>query len=49
LHNWQCKSVPPARNHDHFHPFGVGVSQGSHIRRRDLKFRIQQGAINIGG
>ena len=49
LHNGQGKSVAASRDHDDFDPFRMGPAQGRHIGGRDLKFRVQQSAVDIDG
>ena len=39
--------MPPSGDHHHLDPLPLGPAQGSQIRRRDLKFGVQQGAVDI--
>jgi hypothetical protein len=47
LHDWQGKGVTPSRDYDDLDSFRIGPAYRCHIRGRDLKFGVQEGAIDV--
>jgi hypothetical protein len=47
LHDGQGKGVAPPGDHNDFDPGRVGPAQCCHIGWGDLKFGVQQGAVDI--
>ena len=47
LHDGQGKGVAPPGHHNDFDPCRMGPAQCGHIGRGDLKFGVQQGAVDI--
>ena len=47
LHDGQGKGVASSGDHNHFDSCRMGAAQRCHIGRGDLKFGVQQGAVDI--
>ena len=49
MSDWQGKGMATPGDQDDFDALGVRASEGCEIGFGNLKFRVEQGAVNING